>query len=440
MNERPELLPHQVEGIADLSRRTRALHVGDTGVGKTRQALEAAVHLGWPVIVVCPASVQENWCREVHKWTSLRTAKVTRKNFRWPKPHEVVVTRWSNLPIPQDKEAQEHYEFFPAIYPEGVPPQLVVILDECQQASNMDSKRYRSVDALIKAAPKEPNLRLWGLSATPLQNKPDGLWNILQLLGLQKEIGGIWQYMSSIETDEDDKAISFTEEGKANLARVMIRQRASEIGVMPELKPPVTLWVPLEDGEVKDTLNHLVKQAGGEDYVRAVMLEAKKSKERLEIESCLAQGRKLLADVKMPKLLAALDRLNRSNYPALVFAIHKKTINMLKARERSGGFTGDDSLMYRQRMVDMFQDGKIDVLGFTSAGSTGINLSRAQFMIRVDLCWNASDNRQIVGRMLRMDSPHDECYVFDIRADHFIDTIVHEANERKAALMESGGL
>ena len=96
--------------------------------------------------------------------------------------------------------------------------------------------------------------------------------------------------------------------------------------------------------------------------------------------------------------------------------------------------------MYKQMQVDKFQNGEINVLGFTGAGATGLNLSRACHMLRVDLDWNASTNLQVIGRMARLDSPHDEVQTWDLKANHFIDDLVFEINQKKTEMLESAGL
>lgn len=61
------LFPHQVEGVAFLLGRKRAILADDMGLGKTRQSILAARHVApkGPWLVVCPASVKLNWAREI---------------------------------------------------------------------------------------------------------------------------------------------------------------------------------------------------------------------------------------------------------------------------------------------------------------------------------------------------------------------------------------
>src|SRR4029079_9389631 len=60
------LFPHQIEGVAFLLGRRRAILADDMGLGKTRQAIVSLRHLTpGRRLVVCPASVKRNWAREI---------------------------------------------------------------------------------------------------------------------------------------------------------------------------------------------------------------------------------------------------------------------------------------------------------------------------------------------------------------------------------------
>ena len=63
-----DLFPHQVEGIAFLLGRRRALLADDMGLGKTRQSVLAMVEAEpeGPYLVICPASIKRNWAREIN--------------------------------------------------------------------------------------------------------------------------------------------------------------------------------------------------------------------------------------------------------------------------------------------------------------------------------------------------------------------------------------
>src|SRR3954465_10965045 len=72
------LFPHQIEGVAFLLGRRRAILADDMGLGKTRQAIVSLRHVapGGPYLVVCPASVKRNWAREIEQATPGASVRV----------------------------------------------------------------------------------------------------------------------------------------------------------------------------------------------------------------------------------------------------------------------------------------------------------------------------------------------------------------------------
>ena len=76
-----KLYPYQITGTAFLAGTGRALLADDMGLGKTLQAISAASWLKnnegvTKVLIVCPASLKQQWAREVAKFTDLQTQVV----------------------------------------------------------------------------------------------------------------------------------------------------------------------------------------------------------------------------------------------------------------------------------------------------------------------------------------------------------------------------
>jgi hypothetical protein len=107
--------PYQVEGIQWLrNRKQGALLHDDMGLGKTMQTV-LSLSEGGSAVIVCPASVQGVWAREISLWTEFTpTILRGRDSFRWPVPGEVVITNYHILP-PAD------YTFFRSGEEEPVP-------------------------------------------------------------------------------------------------------------------------------------------------------------------------------------------------------------------------------------------------------------------------------------------------------------------------------
>jgi len=117
------------------------------------------------------------------------------------------------------------------------------------------------------------------------------------------------------------------------------------------------------------------------------------------------------------KLDALLDMLTEGDLAGekvIVFSRFKKMVNLLmpalqKAKLNPVRVTGDESEDQRQRAQDLFQDPDSDtqVICITSAGGEGINLQAAKAIVFYDTPWSAGDYLQILGRMIRIGSEHD---------------------------------
>ena len=75
-----ELRRYQEWGVKYILHQERVLLGDEMGLGKTVQAIATMVSLrntgGTHFVVVCPASVIENWCREIRKHSLLTVTKV----------------------------------------------------------------------------------------------------------------------------------------------------------------------------------------------------------------------------------------------------------------------------------------------------------------------------------------------------------------------------
>jgi SNF2 family DNA or RNA helicase len=67
---RDSLCEYQSQGIEFVvAKRGRALIADEMGLGKSVQALGAAVCMkGWPLLIVCPATMRLVWAEECERW------------------------------------------------------------------------------------------------------------------------------------------------------------------------------------------------------------------------------------------------------------------------------------------------------------------------------------------------------------------------------------
>ena len=97
----------------------------------------------------------------------------------------------------------------------------------------------------------------------------------------------------------------------------------------------------------------------------------------------------------------------------IVYTRFESLVGRLQAVLQKNGvksvrITGTDSEKARDAAQTAFQDLKSDtrVIFITNAGSEAINLQAASAMVFYDMPWSWGDYVQILGRMIRIGSPH----------------------------------
>lgn len=96
----------------------------------------------------------------------------------------------------------------------------------------------------------------------------------------------------------------------------------------------------------------------------------------------------------------------------------------------------------RQRRVDDFQSGKLDVLVCTfGVGSVGLTLTRSHRVILMDRPWTPGDLMQAEDRIRRIGQKHSEVGSYWITAFDFdtkLDKVLESKDGRSHAVLSSG--
>ncbi len=175
---RCSLMPHQNDGVRHFLTRTCALNGDDMGLGKTRQTISAASHLPGGKVIVCPASLKDNWSREI----------------RMVIPDAEPFIFENALPDRQPEWLIVNYERLGALLEhldadtlQGATPSqgaahdwkfVVAAFDEAHYLKEPSAQRTQaSFDLAARAE------RKWLLTATPMLNKPEETWTLLRLSG-----------------------------------------------------------------------------------------------------------------------------------------------------------------------------------------------------------------------------------------------------------------
>lgn len=414
------LYPFQVVGVNWLSNRQKALLADEMGLGKTVETLKALPINGKALIIV-PAGLKYNWKNECLKWRDdyIPVVLEGKEEFRFPKNGEAIITNAEALPEWLDpnpapvaqvagrkvkgarpkmnwSKIKEWREQLKADHKdaEGV----LVVADEAHRFKNLKAIRSVKVRELVHLCG-----RIWGLTGTPLDNKEEDLFGILENLNMAYETFSpkkgqtCWDRFKELFQAVDGRF--GTEWGTPLpivpelLRRVMLRRTRNE--VLPDL--PKKTYTNLIVGDMPEKLRQKL-DAWWEQNGLA-----------LELDNILppfeefSEIRAELAKANIPAMLEYVQECEEQNVPLIVFSSHLSPLDELMFRPGWAVITGATSPQKRQEIVDAFQSGKLKGVGLTiRAGGVGLTLTRAWKALFVDFDWVPGWNSQAEDRLARI--------------------------------------
>lgn len=229
------LYPHQIEGIAFLLGRRRALLADDMGLGKTRQSVIAMVEAEaeGPYLVIGPASVKRNWAREIQ--LVLPTAEPAIVG-----PTPLPPNDFQDWVIINYELLGKHLEELFAFEWKGI------VFDEAHYLKNHRSQRSRNAAKLVQAIQHEPIVH--ALTGTPMTNRPRDLFPLLRLMN--HPLGKSFLSFAKRYCDAYQGDFGLVADGASNIEKltvqlhgVMLRRTKNEVLDLP---PKVRTWLDIE--------------------------------------------------------------------------------------------------------------------------------------------------------------------------------------------------
>ncbi len=235
--------PYQLEAVKFLLDRKRALLADTMGLGKTCSALTAARALASRTLVVCPSYVRGVWAdREIAKWWPDAASKI----FLPKGIKEISIEQpWEDAQV-----VVIHYDILYA-WREALADwnPRVVIFDECQALMGESSQRSNGARHVSRSAEM-----VWGLSGTPMTNRPRDLWNVVDIL-CPGRFGNFFQYglryCNAHKSQVTPTKCVWVFDGKSNEAELrqrletfMIRRTVADVGL--QLPPKTRQIVPIQ--------------------------------------------------------------------------------------------------------------------------------------------------------------------------------------------------
>jgi SNF2 family DNA or RNA helicase len=426
------LFPHQIEGVAFLLGRTRAILADDMGLGKTRQAIVSLRHLtpGGRRLIVCPASVKRNWAREISVVAPDDSTLVIDGTSRVPLTAEWVIINYDILGRHIDDLLNVRW--------------AALVFDEAHYLKNHTSARSKlSRQLTTSAAAATPALAVQLLTGTPLTSRPRDLFVLLQLAAhpLGRSFLSFAKRYCAAEKGEygwKTGGASNIEELTVQLHGVMLRRTKDEVLALP---PKLRAWLPVEvpSGTGARAIKKVFELLAGKDS-RPVASKDEALRRRGKLLAFLIEARQDLAIAKVPATLDFVKGAIDQGEKVIVFSCFEEPIQRLSNELGALAVvvTGKTPAATRQSLVDRFQtdDDVRVIVANIIAGGTGLNLTAATQVIFNDLDWVPTNHWQAEDRAYRIGQTRTVNVTYFIARDT-IDDFVQTVLETKAALVNA---
>jgi SNF2 family DNA or RNA helicase len=383
-----DLMPFQKEGVRALVNSERLLLADDMGLGKTLQAIAAvrilcAQRVIDAILVVAPASLLDQWRRELEKWAPELRAIIVRgpiADRAWQWEAKVHVTLVSYETLRSDFGGNKRAPVRRKVWD-------VVIADEAQRIKNRNA---------TSGAPKGlQRRRSWALTGTPLENDEEELASILEFVD-HVGLTSSRHYRPGVELLQRHR-------------QLQLRRKKDD--VLDDLPPKqvTKVFIPLHtrqkesyDRAEREGIVYL-KSLGAQVRVQHVLELITRLKQICNADPATGHSSKL-KDIR-----DRLGQLVAQGHRALVFSQYTSAnFGVAAAASYLEAFnpltlTGDLDQSQRARIIDRFKTAdthKALVLSLR-AGGVGLNLQEASYVFHLDRWWNPAVEHQAEDRSHR---------------------------------------
>ena len=434
-----KLYPFQREDVERIVNKKAPSHLiaNDMGTGKTYEAIALDIHFRKPgvrifkeedpkTLVVTPLSTISSWADTFKDLTDLRVCVLSSRNKPRGKEYlekgnyDVYIINWESLRLWLDlglkKRRWNH-----------------VIADEVHRAKNRKAKQTKALKQ-IKTKFKT------GMSGTPIINRPDEIWSIMNWMW-PKLYTSYWRFYERYVDYEIGypgqyhiyKGVKNIYELKAELNSFMTRRTKGE--VLPDL--PEKYYTerriklkPEQKRPYEQMRKDMIAWVGSNEsqpLVASVVVSQLMRLQQFALASCeIVDG-----EVEMRTPSAKLDALrdivlDNPGEPIVVFTQFAKMARltesvMAKQVDRVEVIDGSVKGSTRGEIINDFQEGKIDILIMTiAAGGVGITLTRANKVVFLDRSWSPAVNMQAEDRLHRI-GQENAVQVIDLIAEDTVD-------------------
>lgn len=390
------LYPYQADGVRWLNRIADeglgCVLADEMGLGKTLQVIALlateTADARIPSLVIAPATLLENWRRELARFAPSLRALIHRGQGRTGFPsslraHDVVITTYDT--------AMRDLSLLKMI------TWNAIILDEAQAIKTPEAQRTIA----MKEIPRRIAIAVTG---TPVENRLTDLWSVMDFA-----VPGFLGSRSGFETTYTDNT-----EDAARLEPIVspLMLRRLVTNVAKDLPPRIDIPQPIELSEEAAAEYEAIRQRIAAEYgASATLVSITKLRLFCTHPFLVNDGRgdPLPLSTKYARLLEVLDEIISRGEKTLIFTSFTEMADILVAdlaRRYSvpcAMIDGRTSVTDRQPAVDAFQSraGAAILILNPKAAGVGLNITAANHVIHYNLEWNPAVEDQATARAYR---------------------------------------
>lgn len=378
----PTLMHHQAQVVNTVVDGFNKLYVAiPPGGGKTALSLIAVEKTNdYPLLVVCPAIVKENWRRESLQWLN-RDATILESRTPYSYNDDIVIINYDILDAWKDDLSGFNS----------------IVFDEAHYLKSPSAKRTIASLGIARQAET-----LLYLSGSPVPSSPIDLAVPLTSLGVIDLFGGKDGYTKRYCPPFIDRWGNMSYSKTKNLPELhtnlkkccFVSWKKEDILDLPPLRE---MDIPLDAG--KGQFDDMIKS-----MKKATLAEARKvmaSYDSLQLEQAFAKERKdtglnKLSDIAEEAALLAEDE-------QVVVVVHHRDLNTKLCKKlKKFGVSQIIGGSKKQQAIDDFVSGKNKILVMSvTAGGIGINLQNASAMVIGELPATYAEYDQAISRIYR---------------------------------------
>ena len=402
------LYPYQKEGIRFAAKAGKAIIADEMGLGKTIQAIGTAELLRkegliGSVLILCPTSLKYQWRSEIKKFTNadvfvIEGSHLKRKEaYNRPEPYKII----------SYNSAANDIKILGSLQTD------MLIMDEVQRLKNWNTQ-------ISRAARKIESDYSVILSGTPLENKLDELYSIVEFVDNFRLAPYYLFKDKHIITDETGKVLGYKNLNDIDkkLSDILIRRRKKDVKLQMPERSDKNLFIPMTNEQME-------MHQEWQNQVRILVLKWRRmhflsdkdrkrlllflSQMRMVCDSSYILDQKTRYDTKVDECVNIIsDIISEEGEKVVVFSQWERMTRLIakELEKKEIGFEylhGGVPSEKRKNLVDNFtNEPSSRVFLSTDAGSTGLNLQSAATIINIDLPWNPAVLEQRIGRIYRL--------------------------------------